>query len=417
MLRSLHNLKREGAVFSAFLSLLCINAAFADSSSDRLAAYKANKLIPANVCIDVGDQSDAEATFVPAQWTWAIARNAGLLNLAATFSGWSLEDFQNYDWLSLSGIEDRRKANEAYFNYLTKVANGEITPECSELTKDLATQLKLAFLRDDYTRTSVLGDSPAFEFSGTEHLADYTSTIAGANLTNCKGLTLSQFYDVSLYDTSLPDITVQGNEDFSRLSMSDLMDLSSLKGITAGQLVQFGLISNCKVPNMQCDGSEDFSKFNISGGDLSGWTGITGTQVLQAISTGRADSVTWPATLTFTGTEDFSSANVKNRDLSLFKGITAAQLTTTELTGTVLPAADFTGAPGFTQSIQRADLTQCTGLTAQQITSSSNWVNIKLTQAQYDSMANDLAASMPTNKSKRIYIDGVLKTIRGTAAQ
>ena len=416
MLHSLHNLKKGGA-FSALLSLLCINAAFADSSTDRLATYKANKLVPANFCINVGEQPDAEATFVPEQTTWATVENASLLKLAATFTGWSLEDFQNYDWLSLSGIDDRRESNEAYFNYLTKVATGEITPECSELTKDLATQLKLAFLRTDDTRTSVLSDNPDFEFSGPERLADYTSIIAGANLTNCKGLTLSQFYDVGLYDTSLPDITVQGDEDFSRLSMSDLMDLSSLKGITAGQLVQFGSISFCTVPNMQCNGSEDFSKFNMCGVDLSGWTGITGTQVLQVISTGRADSVTWPETLTFTGREDFSSANVKNRDLSPFKGITAAQLTTTDLTGTVLPAADFMGAPGFTKSIQRADLTKCTGLTAQQITSSSNWANIRLTQAQYDSMVTDLAASMPTTKSKRIYVDGVLKTIRGTAAQ
>lgn len=43
-----------GGVITLALATLFVNAAFADTSSDRLSTYKANKLIPDNISIKVG---------------------------------------------------------------------------------------------------------------------------------------------------------------------------------------------------------------------------------------------------------------------------------------------------------------------------------------------------------------------------
>lgn len=185
--------------------------------------------------------------------------------------------------------------NEAYFNYLTKVELGLIDPECAELTKELAMDLKMeAFSPEQinygpprYNLVTCTTPPPAFEFSGNEQLCNYLYSLSAADLSNCTGLTLEQLYDVDINNTPLPTIQVKGTEDFSRLSMED-MDLTQLKGLTVEQLLQFKKVDvyGSGFENVQLNGSEDFSHFGVIG-DISGWKGITKDQCLQALSTGK----------------------------------------------------------------------------------------------------------------------------------
>jgi len=380
-------------------------------SVERLKAYKANRLIPDSITLKVGKEKNSEATFITSQRTWASAESGNLANLANAFAGWDLEDFQNYDWL-----QNGTSMNEAYFNYMTKVETGEIVPECSELTKNLAMGLKMeAFSPEQinygppmYHLVTCTTPPPAFEFSGNEQFGKYLTEMGSADLSNCSGLTLEQLYDVSISNTPLPTIQVKGTEDFSRLSMED-MDLTQLKGLKVEQLLQFkkARIPGSGFENVQLNGSEDFSHFGLTG-DISGWKGITKDQCLQALSTGNVHDSKWP-TLTFDGTEDFSKAKFDYMNMSYFKfnGITAEQFAlSASLNHTTLPEVDFAGVKGFTQDIRFADLTRCTGLTASQITSAKDWSSIRITQAQYESMKVGLAAAIPKGKYKKITVKG-----------
>lgn len=317
MNRSIRKTLRRGVITGTLISLL-INATFADSSSDRLATYKANKLVPANVSIKVGREKNSEATFITYQRTWATAEYGNLANLVNTFAEWDLEDFQNYDWL-----QHGTSMNEAYFNYMTKVETGQIIPECSDLTKDLAMDLKMGAFSSEqidygaprYNLVTCTTPPPAFEFSGNEQLCKYLERLDSADLSNCTGLTLEQLYDVGISNTPLPTIQVKGTEDFSRLSM-EYMDLTQLKGLTVEQILQFkkAWIPGSGFENVQLNGSEDFSHFGVTG-DISGWKGITKDQCLQALTTGNVSNSKWP-TISFDGTEDFSKANLQYRTYS-----------------------------------------------------------------------------------------------------
>ena len=329
-----------------------------------------------------------------------------------------MEDFQSYGW------DQGREMNEAYFNYLTKVELGLIDPECAELTKELAMDLKMeAFSPEQinygpprYNLVTCTTPPPAFEFSGNEQLCNYLYSLSAADLSNCTGLTLEQLYDVDINNTPLPTIQVKGTEDFSRLSMED-MDLTQLKGLTVEQLLQFKKVDvyGSGFENVQLNGSEDFSHFGVIG-DISRWKGITKDQCLQALSTGRVSDSRWP-TISFDGTEDFSKANLQYMNFALggFNGITAQQFAASaNLYRATLPEVDFSGVNGFTQNIQYADLTRCIGLTAGKITTAKNWEYIRLTQAQYDTMKDGLAASLAHGKRCTIYVDGVYTTIRSS---
>ena len=65
----------------------------ADNSSDRLACYKANKLLPANLTIPTSGAAatDEIYTFTPASHTWA--SGTVLNSLAAMFGEYSADDF------------------------------------------------------------------------------------------------------------------------------------------------------------------------------------------------------------------------------------------------------------------------------------------------------------------------------------
>ena len=399
-----------GGVITLALTSLFVNAAFADSSRDRLATYKANRLIPDNIILKVGNDNDAQATFILSQRTWATPENAKLVNLSDAFAGWSLEDFQNFDW------PDKEK-NEAYFNYLTKVETGEIIPECSELTGELAMELKMACFNSSLLRM-VFGDEPAFEFSGNEVISKYAHSLSDINLKNCSGLVLSQLYDVVISSCILPTIQVNGDEKFRLLSFRST-DLTALKGLTVAQLLQFGLTSidsKSGFANAQLDGTEDWSRCRLFG-DISGWTGVTKEQCIEALSKGRGSGLIWP-TITFDGTEDFSNLSLASIDFpeSNLKGVTAEQITSTKksLYGAVLPTLDFTGAKGFTQDITSVDFTRCSGLTVEQIVTSKDWSRIRLTSSQYESMKSGLAASLSAGQSKEVYVDGKSTTIRSS---
>ena len=76
---------------------------------------------------------------------------------------------------------------------------------------------------------------------------------------------------------------------------------------------------------------------------------------------------------------DFSNKNLNYADLSLCTGITGEQITSSEFTGAKLPTITFTGNESFqNKDITETDLSKCTGVTAEQIMSTTRFTGAKL---------------------------------------
>lgn len=411
MLRSLHNLKRDGAVFSAFLSLLCINAAFADSSSDRLAAYKANKLIPQDVYIAASNQSDAEvaidAVFTPIQLTWATADNAKFLNLKAKFSAMSLSELEDFVWLD-SMWEPTENAKEMA-EYLHAIQTGAIISDINGLTPEKAKELKMEAFKEFYGTLKAVGTIP-FAFDGTEDFSGIE--ISGTHLTQCTGITGAQIASCAkLSNVTLPAIAFTGEEDFNGKTFYGV-DFSKCTGLTSNQIASGGDIRYANLPAISFNGTEDFSGKALTGVDFSKCTELTANQFLSGSDLSR---VTLPA-ITFSGLEDFAGKTLSYVDFTRCTGITAEQLLSSQsITYAKLPPLTFSGNEDFTgKKLTGVDLTKCTGFTGKQISSASGWKFIYLTKAQYDTVKEELAASMPTGTTKKVRVDGVTTTISGT---
>ena len=232
-------------------------------------------MIPDNITLKVGNDKDAEATFVPTQTTWTTPGKAGLMNLAGTFTGWNLNDFQNYDWQD----NTRNGKNEAFFNYMTKVETGEIIPECAELTKDLALSLKLKGIKDSSKCDWIFANSPAFEFSGNENLSNSYGVYHYLDFSNCSGLTGSQYFSVSFDHCKLPTIQCNGSEN---VKFSGHLDLSTCVGLTKEQIEKAAWSS----------GSGSFVGLKMTSAQFNEWRDILANSRYQGdISTVYVDGV------------------------------------------------------------------------------------------------------------------------------
>ena len=105
------SLKLSKRVIGIALSVLFVNAALADSTSDaRLQAYKANKLLPDILQIGAMDKQ----TFDSAALSWTETESLRLKN-ASLFSEMTKDDWDNFDWSYNSNNQQATAAIEWMF--------------------------------------------------------------------------------------------------------------------------------------------------------------------------------------------------------------------------------------------------------------------------------------------------------------
>ena len=244
-----------------------------------------------------------------------------------------------------------------------------------------------------------------------------------------------------------------GNEDFTGLDFKE-QDLSKITGMTGHQLGQASRIFSTVLPEIVLDGTEDFSNLEICySADLSKLKNATYAQVAQMYSnTTNGDYVTYPSLaysselststlstlpqsafrdatipyskcidawgypsengpiMQFNGTENINNV-ISNGvyDFTRTTGITTTQLLQADSWKECkLPAVTFNGTEPFTVSCWMADLTNVSGLTGTQIAQSDNISEMKCTSAQYNSWKSALSAA---HSGQGIYVDNVYTVI------
>lgn len=197
-----------------------------------------------------------------------------------------------------------------------------------------------------------------------------------------------------------------GTEDTSSFNATNT-DMSTWQGLTGEQIISMTSLSGATLPTTQFTGSESFSGVDLTSVDLSNCTGITGEQIVQASNlTGAKISAT------FTGSEVLSNNSLKGADFTGTVGLTTEQVLSVGkasmagLQKTKLPAMTFDGNEDFTGVyLWKTDLTNCSGITGQQIAATSYFSDVYCTQQQYDYWKSDLLNS--NKKGKYLYVDGV----------
>ena len=110
------------------------------------------------------------------------------------------------------------------------------------------------------------------------------------------------------------------------------------------------------------------------------------------MSASNITSAKLPA-ITFTGDESFVGKNLYYADLSNCTGITGEQIMSASdnIDWAKLPAITFSGNESFSgKTLRYADLSKCTGITAAQIGSAENVSNMRITTAQYNEWKSTL---------------------------
>lgn len=405
------------------------NAAFADASSERLDAYKGNKLIPHEVNIATINSASSEhsdvAVFTPSVLSWKSYSNMQDA-VFSKFMDWTKEDFEEFfkgytndtyekyvdawNFLSQTGNdhlqgavisdEDAIAVLQAQLEKLLKENSIDNTPfPCEGLdfsglnlfhcnlenfTGMTAEQLFSAA----YIRLATL---PAIDFTG----ADFGGKdLYGVDMSRCTGITAEQLLaarDIS--DTTLPSV------DFAGANLRGLnlymVDLSKCTNLTASQLLSAANITGTTLPAIDFTGA-DLSGRYLGSIDFSLCTGLTGKQLAAAYS---IQGTKLPA-IDFTGA-DLSGKFLMGVDLSMCTGLSASQLLeTTHLQRVKLPAIDFSGVDFTGKNLNGVNFTKCTGLTGTQLSNATDISNIYLTSEQYESMKTDLPSG------KLIYVNG-----------
>lgn len=127
----------------------------ANNSSDRLACYKANKLIPENLTIPTSGAAETDEIYIftPASRTWA--SGTVLNSLAAMFGEYSAEDFYALCPKSIWTYGDgdpycditASQLNQQVFDYLNAIAKGTLNSD--SMTPDNAREI-LAKIGEKY---------------------------------------------------------------------------------------------------------------------------------------------------------------------------------------------------------------------------------------------------------------------------
>ena len=461
----MNSLKLSKRVIGIALSVLFVNAALADATSDaRIQAYKANKLIPQNVVLSTSTgaaDSDEVVVFNKGTLSWKSdnALSASYTALLEKYGAMTIDelrvamgpegtwDWDKCEWAEDGWLKDVTPEHQEIRDYLSLIANNKLKSD------NLGSDEALAYLQEQFDLFTSLGYVTEMATLGAfpcEGL-DFTGrTIDSADLTGCIGITGDQLMSAEyIVYTKLPVVEFTGNESFAGKSLN-YTDFSNCTGITGEQIMSAGDISSVKLPAITFTGNESFAGKNLEGVDLSKCTGITAAQIMSASSIMGAEL---PA-LTFTGNESFAGIDLFATNLSLCSGITAAQIMSASdiahaqlpaitftgnepfagkdlsetdfsrctgitgeqiisagnLTNTKLPAITFTGNESFARkSLSGYDLTNYTGITAAQIGSAGNISNMRITTAQYNEWKSTLQSKF---NGKNVYVDGVRTKIQ-----
>lgn len=354
-MKSKLHIYQSGAVIAfALLS----NSALADDTSDRIENYKANGLVPQELSVPTADVKIADDVVVFKEdnlaWTSGNYTQVKYGDLITKYGEYSLQDFK--DAFGEDYAFDFYDEFDEMRAYLSAVGNGE-------LSSDISANDAIAYLQGQLNELLDKGGTfGAFPFKG---LDISNKNLNFCNLIECTGITAEQIASTAYtYATTFPAI--------------DFTDV-------------------------------DLSRTSLYCAELSKCTGLTGTQIATA---GTVEGATLPS-VDFTGV-NLSDVNLANVDLSKCTGISGAQIATATIASAILPAVDFSGVSLSSTMLTNVDLRNCTGLNGQQISSSIDWSDIHITQAQYDSWKSDLAASMPVGRAMSVYVGNNYVYIYGT---
>lgn len=426
-------LRHMGEVVLVLISVS--NAAFADASSERLAAYKDNKLLPPEINIATINSASSEhsdvAVFTPSVLSWKSYSNMQDA-VFGKFMDWTKEDFEEFfkgytkdtyekyvdawNFLSQTGNdhlqgavisdEDAIAVLQAQLEKLLKEDSIDNTPfPCEGL--DFSGLDLLSCQLENFTGMTAeqlfsaacirFATLPAIDFTGVDFGG---KDLYRVDMSRCTGITAEQLLaakDISY--TTLPSVDFAG----ANLSGLDLnrVDLSKCTNLTASQLLSASDIRGTSLPAIDFTGA-DLSGKNLSGIDFSLCTGLTGKQLAAA---SFIQDTKLPA-IDFTGA-DLSGKSLSSVDFSMCTGLSASQvLAATNLQYMKLPAIDFSGVDLTGKRITGVDFTKCTGLTGTQLSNATNINFIRLTSEQYESMKTDLPSG------KTIYVNDNLTEIR-----
>jgi len=402
------------------LSLLFVNAAFADATSDRLDAYKSNKLIPENITFTTpatGGTNDTAVVFTKSSLSWNFGNAVASYNkeLLDKFASLSKEELENWEWLGLDNENfidltganpnqvygwkggynsdiPRNPDNAEFLDYLWKIQTGEITD--ANITAEEAKALKVKGFQQ--IANNVITSDVDFKFDGTEDLSG--SDIFFSNiLESCSGITGAQIASMSRFENSaLTNVTFSGTEDLTGLRFgggNSYVDLDTCPGLTFQQL---SAISASVRGTLQ--GNEDFSGMDLSSLNLGKLNGMTVSQVMSA---SKLPSVL--PSLTFSGNEDFTGR--EGTDFGNCTGITAQQIMSMSKPPKVLPNTKFTGSEDISSwYIGNTDFSRATGITSEQLASSASVTGVTLSQEQYDALKAYVASDSSWKKGRMVYI-------------
>lgn len=380
-------LRHMGEVVLLLISVS--NAAFADTSSERLAAYKGNKLIPHEVNITTINSASSEhsdvAVFTPSVLSWKSYSN--MQDAAfSKFMDWTKEDFEEffkgYTWNTYEKYVDA-------WNFLSQTGNDHL--QGAVISDEDAIAVLQAQLEKLLNEDSIDGrpfPCEGLDFSGLDLLS--------CQLENFTGMTAEQLFSAARIGWStLPAIDFTG-VDFGGKDLYEI-DMSRCTGITAEQLLAANDICGITLPSVDFAGA-NLSGLRLNGVDFSKCTNLTASQLLSAAD---INGTSLPA-IDFTGA-DLSGKSLSGIDFSLCTGLTGKQLAAaSSIQGTKLPAIDFTGADLSGKNLYSVDFTKCTGLTGTQLSNATNIRFIRLTSEQYDSMKTDLPSG------ETIYVNDTL---------
>ena len=425
-------LRHMGEVVLVLISVS--NAAFADASSERLDAYKGNKLLSPEVNIATINSASSEhsdvAVFTPSVLSWKSYSN--MQDAAfSKFMDWTKEDFEEffkgYTWntyekyvdawnfLSQTGNdhlqgavisdEDAIAVLQAQLEKLLNEDSIDNRPFPCEGLDFSGLNLAYAWLNNFTGMTAEqlfsaahigFATLPAIDFTGVDFGG---KDLHGIDMSRCTGITAEQLLAAKdIGGTTLPSVNFAG----ANLSGLDLngVDLSKCTNLTASQLLSASDIRGTSLPAIDFTGA-DLSGKNLGSIDFSLCTGLTGKQLAAASS---IQNTNLPA-IDFTGA-DLSGKSLISVDFSMCTGLSASQvLAATSLTNVKLPAIDFSGVDLTGKRLYGVDFTKCTGLTGTQLSNATNISYIRLTSEQYESMKTDLPSG------KTIWVNDILTRI------
>ena len=386
MNRSFHKFVGE-SVIAATLSVLFVNSAIADDSLSRFECYKANRLIPTETSI-TGIEA-GKIIFSQGNYTWATGdatRSDYLKNLASKFGGLTESEFSSFAWTEYSpdDAEYMLGANaEDFAAYLYAIQTGEIKPPSEFLTPDKAEELKMAGYTKILNDLNYSSKPLTFRLDGTEDLV-------GPGFMDALERQLSSALPVSVTGTSKTQI-------------------ASLKTVNSDIFAALG----------------DVNSWGFTSSDALSWRDISNVDLSQtSITLANLKNLTSAQNTTF-GSLDLSNVDAStlqklvnnNNDLSVCTGLTSKKLMSAggAIYDTKLPTIDFTGVTSFEEFITSGtDVSKCTGISADAVAASGSWWDgWHVSEAQYNSWKDTLAASMSKGQSQVLYVNGKKMTIQG----